>query len=174
MPGKPVSSQLTTIQSTEASQEGTAAEPEPGEATEPEATDPGGGESGTRGTPPAPSSTTAGKPGAPGSPIRYDPSRLAQGPEEKKRTIEAQLEEQCGPSRCHIKVVTKLRGSTGCISEISPNPVDRGGTVIIYHGPQCPGDGTTGSGTVDPGGPSTKTTTTTTTTTTVTKTSAGR
>lgn len=100
----------------------------------------------------------------PGSPIRYDPSRLAQGPEEKKRTIEDQLREQCGPSRCHIEVVTKLRGSTGCISEISPNPVDRGGTVTIYHGPQC-------SGGVDPGGSST--TTTTTTTTTVTTTSAG-
>ncbi|MEU4766301.1 hypothetical protein AB0H12_23900 [Actinosynnema sp. NPDC023794] len=121
-----MSSQLTTVQQTDAATPGgTAAESGATEsgAAEPEATESGAAESGTRWTPPAPrpTTTTAGKPGVPGSPILYDPSRLAQGPEEKKGTIEDQLEEQCGPSRCHIEVVTKLRGSTGCISEISPN-----------------------------------------------------
>lgn len=127
-PGEPVSGQVGTIQST-----GSAA---PGE---PEA------ESGVaEPVPPAPPVPTGrvttkrtALPGVPGSPIRYDSTLLGASPEVAKSSIEAELAAQCGPDLCGVRVVLRPRGTEGCISEISPMPVDPGGTVTVHHGPQC-------------------------------------
>jgi hypothetical protein len=73
----------------------------------------------------------------PGSPIKYDNTLFGAAPEVARDSIEREIGEKCGPGLCGVRVVTTPRGSEGCISEISPMPVHPGGTVTVYHGPQC-------------------------------------
>ncbi|MFE2757882.1 hypothetical protein ACFXGA_38360 [Actinosynnema sp. NPDC059335] len=96
----------------------------------------------------------------PGSPIKYDASRIGQAPADMEAYIEEQLVSQCGRDACGVRVVPQLQGDQGCISKVAPNPVPRGGTVVIYHGPDCPEP----ISAVRPVTTSTTTTTTTTTT----------
>ncbi len=135
VPGRPTSQQADRVQSADAvtpgqSADGTTA----GSAQEP----------GTQPTSPAPQipsprvpPRSTKLPGVPGSPITYDNTLLGASPESAKESIEGEIGGKCGPDLCGVRVVTRPRGSEGCVSEISPMPVDPGGTVTVYHGPQC-------------------------------------
>jgi hypothetical protein len=73
-------------------------------------------------------------PGVPGSPIPYDNTLFNAGPDLAKQSIERQIAEQCGPDLCGVRVDIEQRGDGDCITEISPRPVQPGGTVTIYAG----------------------------------------
>jgi hypothetical protein len=116
-------------------------------ATPPATADGGGSGGGGAGGPgdssgsgvgePAPTEETD-LPGVPGSPIDYDNTLFLAGPDGAKAGIERELGEKCGPDRCGVTVVIEQRGEGNCVTEISPRPVDPGGTVTVYVGPgQC-------------------------------------
>lgn len=85
-------------------------------------------------------------PGVPGGPINYDPNRNYIG--KPKGDVKADLEQQlrveakCGPSLCGVKVV--FDGREGCVEEITPSPVRRGGTITIST-TKCDTDNTSSS-----------------------------
>lgn len=100
-----------------------------------------GDSGGSGGGEPAPTEET-GLPGVPGSPIDYDNTLFLAGPDGAKAGIERELAEKCGPDRCGVTVVIEQRGDGNCVTEISPRPVDPGGTVTVYVGPgQCEDEG---------------------------------
>ena len=99
------------------------------------------GDSGGSGGEPAPTEETE-LPGVPGSPIDYDNTLFLAGPDGAKAGIERELADKCGPDRCGVTVVIEQRGDGNCVTEISPRPVDPGGTVTVYVGPgQCEDEG---------------------------------
>lgn len=141
VPGRPTSPRVDTIQSTGSATSGNGPDETTLKAPEPRPEQPEPGTPAPQVPSPRVPPRTNGLPGAPGSPIKYDASRTAVAPAEMKVFVEEQLAELCGPDSCGVRVTTQRRGSEGCISEVSPNPVPRGGLVVIYHGPDCPGQG---------------------------------
>jgi hypothetical protein len=95
----------------------------------------------TTGTQPSPEPYDGGRtdnpgpPGVPGSPIDYDSTVRAAGPDSAQDEIESVLASKCGPNRCGVKVVIKGQGD--CVPDIFPDPVYPRQTITIVAAP-CP------------------------------------